>query len=72
MLHIFILSEKKIVKSEKILKALAPQVYPMSNAPEILGAVEMEEKDTRDRHTAFALSMPWCEGSVASNLARLC
>lgn len=31
-----------------MLKALHPQAYSTSNAPEIPGAVEMEEKDTRD------------------------
>lgn len=75
MLQIFILSEKKkVIKSENILEALHPQAYSTSNAPEIPGAVEMEEKDTGDntRHSAFALTTSWCEGSVASNLACLC
>lgn len=74
MLQIFILSEKKVIKSENILEALHPQAYSVSNAPEILGAVEMEEKDTWDntRNSAFALTTSWCEGSVASNLACFC
>jgi hypothetical protein len=63
--------KKKIIKPERILKALYPQAYPRRNVPEILGAVEMEERYTQ-RYTTFASSTSWREGSAASNLACLC
>lgn len=44
--QIFLLRERAATKSESILNALYPQGYFMSNAPDVLSAVEREEKDT--------------------------
>lgn len=68
--QIFLLCKKAATKPESILKALYPQDYFMSNAPDVLSAMEMGERDSPSRYTpALGLSTSWHE---MSNLACLC